>query len=71
MANTFKASTNQSSEVLSGFNPISRYAPNRVLATNDVGYAVETDVTSDDLSNFHSIVEGAQGIFLLDTLADL
>lgn len=68
---TFKFTEEQINEVDAGYTPVSRYTPNRVIATNEYGFAVSSGVSAGDLENFESIVNGAQGIFLGDTISDL
>ena len=56
---TFKFTEEQINEVDAGYTPVSKYTPNRVVTTNEYGYAVSSNVTAGDLDNFSEIIDRA------------
>lgn len=47
----FKFTINQSSDINGGFTPVTAFDPNRVLVSNQYGYAESSDFTIADLEN--------------------
>lgn len=62
----FKFTENQMTNMDSGFTPVTAFDPNKVLVTNDYGYAEASSISINDLEGLVGIVNGT-----FDTIASM